>query len=136
MKNRLGFKLLAFVIAGALSSMLVSAAGPIAPKEAILLVDSGRAILVDVREKDEIADGMLAGAVWLPTSAVESGDESAQKTIASLDRSKQILVYCRSGRRAAKVGALLESRGFEVRNLGGFADARDAGMKVTKPGPK
>jgi len=129
----IGLSLMLLVGSPSAFSQSVSA---ISPKEATVLLESGKGVLVDVREKEELAEGMLAGAIWLPTSAVESGDGSALKTIAGMDKSKTIIVYCRSGRRAGRIGARLEAEGFDVRNLGGFADARDAGMKTTQPGTR
>ena len=63
--------------------------------DAIRLLDTGKAVAVDVREPDEYAVGHIPGAVWL--------------------------VYCRTGRRSADAVQKLEALGYtNLRDLGGI----------------
>lgn len=62
--------------------------------EAKSLIHNG-ALLLDVRSPEEFALGHLDGAVNLPHTQVRSRIESLSK-----DRSRAIVVYCKSGRRA------------------------------------
>lgn len=101
----------------------------ISPQEAMTLQASGQILLVDVREKDEVAEGVLAGAIWIPLSGIQSGAPEIAARIAGWDKSKEVVVYCRSGRRSSIVAEKLASQGFRVRNLGGYSAARAAGMK-------
>lgn len=64
----------------------------------------GGAQLVDVRESDEVAGGMIPGAVHMPLS---SFDEFKTQ----LSSEKPIVFYCRSGRRSLKTAEMAENWG-------------------------
>ncbi len=82
--------------------------GPAARK----LVEAG-ALLVDVRSADEFGAGHVDGAINVPVGRV------AQHFGADADRSRPIVVYCRSGMRSARAKSILDAAGFEaVHNLG------------------
>ena len=104
----------------------------LAPEEAIQLSKASRGIFVDVREKDEVESGMVEGAVWIPLSGLKENSASSEAELAKLDRSKEILLYCRSGNRSGQAATLLEKRGFKVRNAGGYSGLIGAGMKSNK----
>ena len=89
------------------------------------LIRSG-ALLVDVRELSELAEtGRLEGAIHRPMS---SFGEQAR----TLPRDRPLILYCRTGRRAAIAADILKSLGFEqIHNLGGFQSAARAGMATT-----
>jgi rhodanese-related sulfurtransferase len=101
-------------------------AEPITAGEARALLASG-VQLVDVREPAELRElGRLDGAVNLPLSTL-------QRQLATLDRSRPIVLYCRSGRRAAMAADLLRASGFtRLHNLGGFQSAVEAGWPVDR----
>ncbi|MBG59748.1 MAG: hypothetical protein CMJ16_04750 [Peredibacter sp.] len=88
-------------------------------------VSNGKAIIVDVREKSELEQGMVKGAVWLPLSKVKSAKEW-EKEIKKLAKDKNIFLYCRSGSRAELVRKMLENKGIEAKNIGGFKDLKKA----------
>jgi rhodanese-related sulfurtransferase len=76
------------------------------------------AFLLDVRSPAEFAEGHLPGAVNVPVQELEA-------TMASLpaDRSREIVVYCRSGLRSSKARGLLLKAGFaKVEDLGGMSN--------------
>lgn len=76
------------------------------------------AFLLDVRSPGEFAEGHLAGAVNVPVNELEA-------TMASLpaDRSREIVVYCRTGMRSARARKLLLTAGFsKVEDLGGMSN--------------
>lgn len=78
--------------------------------------------LVDVREPSEVAGGTLPGAVNIPL-----GELAAR--IDELDRSRRVVLLCRSGARSANAAALLAGAGFpDVVNLVG-------GMLAVTPTP-
>ncbi|MDY7104855.1 MAG: rhodanese-like domain-containing protein [Actinomycetota bacterium] len=80
------------------------------------LVASG-AQLVDVREPDEVADGMLAGAVNIPLGELPL-------SIGRLDRTRTVALVCRSGNRSATAAQMLVEAGFrDVVNLEGGMSA-------------
>ena len=65
------------------------------PAEVHELMDEGVTI-VDVREADELASGLIPGAKHVPRSYLESRIEGAVP-----DRSTPIVLYCASGNRSA-----------------------------------
>lgn len=95
-------------------------------EQARLMLQSG-AILVDVRELDELREsGRLKDARHLPMSTFA---RQAQ----SLPIDRPIILYCRSGRRSAIAGDILRAMGFEqVHNLGGFEDAARSGWPTVR----
>jgi len=74
--------------------------------------------LIDVRTEAEFPDGHLPGAVLIPY------DEIASR-LAELpaDRSRTVVLYCRSGRRSGIAKKTLEDQGFtNVINAGGYEE--------------
>ena len=89
--------------------------------EAKEMMDSGRgAVMLDVREDEEYCTGHAAGALNLPVDSIDA--ESAAAVIPTLDT--PVLVYCRSGRRAAmaagQLGMLGYTRIYDVGSLIGW----------------
>ena len=86
--------------------------------DAIRLLDSGKAVAVDVREPDEYAVGHIPGAKLLPLGQVI--DRAAEVLP---DKNALWLVYCRTGRRSADAAAKLRKLGFaDVSDIGGIVD--------------
>ncbi|MBE6623936.1 MAG: rhodanese-like domain-containing protein [Ruminococcaceae bacterium] len=91
----------------------------ITPEKAKEIMESGEEyVLLDVREKDEYDSGHIPGALLLPYGKIE---EEANELIP--DKSTQILVYCRSGRRSKIAAASLSGLGYtNVKEFGGIND--------------
>jgi rhodanese-related sulfurtransferase len=69
--------------------------------------------LIDVRGPDEVASGTLPGAVNIPLGDLED-------RFGELDRSRRLVLLCRSGGRSTIAAELLAGAGFEdVVNLVG-----------------
>lgn len=66
---------------------------PLTPSEAKALIDSGQAILVDIREPNEHARERIDGASLAPLSRFSAGD-----TIAPAG-DKRVIFHCQSGMR-------------------------------------
>src|SRR6266566_2939844 len=100
------------------------------PAEVHELMDEGVTI-VDVREADELASGLIPGAKHVPRSYLESRIEGAVP-----DRSTPIVLYCASGNRSAYAARALE-RDFgyvNVRSMtGGITLWKDRGYEVRVP---
>ncbi|MBT3647647.1 MAG: rhodanese-like domain-containing protein [Flavobacteriales bacterium] len=80
-----------------------------------LKMKSKDTIVLDVRTGGEFASGYIPGAKNID---VNSGDFASR--ISKLDKSKNYLVYCRSGMRSASACTYLGEQGFEnVTNLRG-----------------
>ena len=89
-------------------------------------IKSGDAVMIDVREDDEVADAAVAIAKVLPMSHV-SVDEYPDFG------AKKVVVLCRSGARSAQVTQALSSRGIEAYNLkGGIIAWMHAGLPVNR----
>ena len=69
--------------------------------------------LVDVRTPEEFKkDGHIAGAKLIPLGELS-------KNLEMLDKSKKVLVYCRSGSRSVAASRILGNNGFSVVNMKG-----------------
>lgn len=77
------------------------------------LIDEGKAIqIIDVRETDEVAEGMIPGAINIPLGLIEF-------RMHELDKAKEYIMVCRSGGRSGRATEFLESYGFNVINMEG-----------------
>lgn len=107
----------------------------ISPLEASGLLQADRAVLVDVREEEELREeGTAEPALWLATSEIESDSSRAREFVRKLPRSKLIVVYCAAGVRSGRFAKHLAEQGFQAANLGGFDDWTGAGLP-TRPFP-
>ena len=87
----------------------------LSPEAAISRRQKG-ALVVDVRSPEEYASGHLSGALNIPHDQI-----SQRLSELGADRGREIVLYCRSGRRAGVVQEALRSAGFEhVFNAGGY----------------
>jgi rhodanese-related sulfurtransferase len=95
---------------------------------------AGKAILVDVRERDELDAGMAEGARWYPTSSIKSDPDGYRKFVASLPEDRTIVFYCASGVRSGRAAEIASKEmGRKAANLGGFKDWKGAGLPVAVP---
>lgn len=100
-------------------------AAPVAetPKATITNVDWDKALemskagamLIDVRTPAEVAEGMAPGAINIPLQEI-------QQRLAEFPKDKDLLIYCRSGKRSMAASNFLIENGYEnVFNVvGGF----------------
>jgi rhodanese-related sulfurtransferase len=104
----------------------------VSPNDAADQVAAGEAVLLDVREPVEW-EHHIEGAVQVPRGLLEFvADPASPKHRPELDPAGRVIVYCRSGARAALACATLMDMGFEnVANLeGGFGAWQEAGLPV------
>lgn len=80
------------------------------------LLDSGvKPLLIDVREANELNNGMIEGAIHIPMNEVPARLEE----FASY-QDQSVVLICRSGKRSAQVGQFMEHVGFnDIINLDG-----------------
>ena len=127
-----------FAIAAATTTVAVATDAPkIRPTEAAKLVSEGKAVLVDCREPNEWSEtGVAAPAVLLSKSDFD-GDQKQWKEFLAQNKGRQILVYCRTGRRSGLVANALAEKGVNAANVGGLKDWKEAGLPTrTVSAPK
>ncbi len=92
--------------------------------EGVQKIKSG-AILIDVRSAEEFKEGHLNGAINIPHDVIAD-----KITGVSADKGKDIVVYCKSGRRAGVALQSLKSLGYQhVINAGGYEDVKEATLR-------
>jgi rhodanese-related sulfurtransferase len=101
--------------------------------DAAAQMNAGKAVIVDVRERDELDAGMAQGARWYPTSSIESDPDAFEKFIASLPKDQTVVFYCAAGGRSGRAAEIASQQGRNAANLGGFKDWKKAGLPVTAP---
>lgn len=96
---------------------------------------AGKAIIIDVREEQEVKEGMIKGAHWIPLSRIEKETKTEIIKIKELAKDKSIFLYCRSGRRSGMAKGYLEESGITAINLGGMSDLVNENIP-TQPSPQ
>ena len=101
----------------------------VAPAE--FAATSREAVLIDVREPAEFETGHLAGAINIPRGVLEfqvDAHPAANATDPTLaHRERPVVVYCRTGGRAALAADNLQKLGFAVvRSIAGGIEAWSA----------
>lgn len=75
-------------------------------------------ILLDVRTQAEFQEGHIPGAICIPNETIEDKEPSQLP-----DKSRLILVYCRSGRRSKEAALKLAAMGYtNIMEFGGIID--------------
>jgi rhodanese-related sulfurtransferase len=123
-------RLLFTLVLAAAASASAAEVATLSPAQAAKLVAAGSAVLIDVREPAEWKEtGVVAGAALLPKSDFD-GRQKLWKEFLARHGGQELILYCRSGRRAGQVGASLAAQGHQVANAGGFDDWREAGQPI------
>jgi|SRR5882724_3279394 len=101
----------------------------ISPQDAATRSNSGEAVIVDVRDKDEWDDGHIPGAIHLSRGTIELDIEEKVP-----DTNAMVICHCGGGGRSALAAECLQKMGYKnVRSMaGGFKAWRAAGLPVTK----
>jgi adenylyltransferase/sulfurtransferase len=95
-----------------------------------LLDGDGEIAVIDIREREEFAQGHLPGAAFIPRGFLELQVERVQS-----DRSKPVVLYCAGGVRSVLAARNLKEMGYEdVQSLiGGFNGWKNAGLPFQVP---
>lgn len=75
-------------------------------------VDEGKAVVLDVREKDEFNKGHLTGARNVPLSQLKAGEIPAD-----LPKDKPIYTHCMEGNRAKVAAKILNEKGYDAQPM-------------------
>ena len=100
----------------------------ITPQEAVMLINREKALVVDVCEAVEFAQGHINGARNIPLAQLAEGKDLPGK------KQQAVVVVCASSAHASRTAAQLKAQGYEnVRVLGGGMNAwRTANLPVNK----
>lgn len=124
---------LAFAIFTFVRSLLNVFRGPVLPvAEAARRVAAREALLIDVREAAEWADGVAAPAYLAPLGDLQGSRRKWGLVLAELN-GREALLYCASGTRSATAAQLLRREGHRATNIGAFRDWQRAGLPVRHP---
>ena len=72
------------------------------------LVEEGNVTVIDVRTPNEVNDGHIGAAQHF----IDINNEPFEARIQELDKSKNYIVYCRSGARSARACSIMAGNGF------------------------
>ena len=98
------------------------------PERVAELLDSGDAQVVDVRRPEEHEAGHVAGDVHAPLDQVSSLADS-------LDRSRTVVFYCRSGDRSAMAAEAFRASGWDAHSMaGGLMAWAESGLALEPEG--
>jgi adenylyltransferase/sulfurtransferase len=86
-------------------------------------------VLLDVREKEEVRQGYVPGAISIPRGFLEMQVEDKLP-----DKSTPIVAYCAGGTRSLLAGRILKELGYEnvVSMRGGFGAWKNQGLPITE----
>ena len=99
------------------------------PADAAAKLNSGEAVVVDVRDKDEWDEGHIPGALHMSRGTIEFDIEEKVP-----DTNAMIICHCGGGGRSALATESLQKMGYKnVRSMaGGFKAWKAAGLPTTK----
>jgi rhodanese-related sulfurtransferase len=103
----------------------ISGINQVGPQEAVLLFNHEDALVLDVREQSEWADGHIGKARHIPLGQLKTRLTELEKY-----KDKPIVVVCRSGNRSGSACGTMKKAGFEkMYNLaGGMLAWEQAGL--------
>ncbi len=85
----------------------------ISPAELKVRLENGESpLMVDVREDDEVAQGMIEGAIHIPLGQISERHNELPTAV-------EIIVICRSGGRSGRACEFLSANGYNVTNMSG-----------------
>lgn len=103
------------------------AVAEITPTEFVARRDKGESLtLLDVREDWELGVASVPDVVHIPMGEVAD-------RLGELDRGREVVVLCRSGRRSLQVANFLQQNGFRAVNLAGGILAWSRELDATIP---
>jgi rhodanese-related sulfurtransferase len=104
-------------------------ANSLEPLQAVQKINHENAVVIDVREGNEISGGKIVNAVHIPLANLESRLKELEKY-----KGGPIVVNCRSGHRSGHACSVLRKNGFaEVYNLkGGIMAWQSANLPLSK----
>ena len=110
-------------------TVLQGAAGGVAPNEAVLLINREKAVLIDVCEPHEFAQGHVVGSKNIPLEQLEAELPSVVK-----NKSVPVILVCQAGSRASRAAVQAKKLGYERAQAlaGGLKAWREASLPTEK----
>lgn len=101
----------------------------VSPQEAVQIINHDDPLLLDIRENNELNEGVIGGAKHIPLGGLRKRINEIEKF-----KSRTLIVYCRSGSRSYSACNLLKKHEFgEVFNLkGGIMAWKSANLPLGK----
>lgn len=119
-----------------LAAQAMSRITSLTPDELYQQLQSGKDVVVDIREKDEVTTtGTIPGAIHIPRGVLEFHvDPGSPSYRADLTPDRAVILLCDDGQRSALATESLKALGFtNVAHLrGGFLAWKRQGLPVTK----
>ncbi len=112
-----------------LPTITKGAAGGVEPTEAVLLINREKAVVIDVCEPAEYAQGHAMGSKNIPLGQLES-----QLPLLVKNKSLPVILVCQVGGRASRAAAQAKKLGYERAQAlsGGLKAWREASLPVEK----
>ncbi|MCE2856572.1 MAG: rhodanese-like domain-containing protein [Comamonadaceae bacterium] len=112
-----------------LPTITKGAAGGVEPTEAVLLINREKAVLIDVCEPAEYAQGHAMGSKNIPLGQLES-----QLPLLVKNKSLPVILVCQVGGRASRAASQAKKLGYERAQAlsGGLKAWREASLPVEK----
>jgi len=110
-------------------SLVQGASGGIQPSEAVLLINREKAVLIDVCEPAEFAQGHATGSKNIPLAQLEAQLPQLVKS-----KSLPVILVCQVGGRASRAAAQAQKMGYERAQAlaGGLKAWREASLPIEK----
>lgn len=101
----------------------------LSPQQTVMLLNREEAVVLDVRDKKDVAEGMIAGAVHIPYGSLKDRLTELEKY-----RSKTLIVVDKMGQHAGAAVKQLKAAGFEnaQRLSGGIIEWKNANLPLKK----
>ncbi len=101
----------------------------VTPQELVNLVNRDGAVVIDVRDANEYAQGHIVDAVNVPHAALATRVKELEKY-----KQKTVVLACKMGQHAGAAGTVLRKAGFAdvARLKGGVAEWRNQSLPVVK----
>jgi rhodanese-related sulfurtransferase len=110
-------------------SLVQGASGGVQPSEAVLLINREKAVLIDVCEPAEFAQGHATGSKNIPLAQLEAQLPQLVKS-----KSLPVILVCQVGGRASRAAAQAQKMGYERAQAlaGGLKAWREASLPIEK----
>jgi len=128
--NHIELSAIFFALLAALWISEKSRAGKaLSPQAATLMMNKDEAVIVDIREKKEFAEGKITGSVHIPFDSLKERSVELKKF-----EDKQIILVDKMGQHSGMAAKLLKTEGFEnvARMSGGISEWKSLNLPLVK----